>query len=73
MKIEAIEQLAISSSPPTPVPRVLTWTTSGSSLTRTQVCGGTASFMNQYTVRTESGSTFLDVRQDTVMFTFKKR
>jgi hypothetical protein len=73
MKLEAIEQLALSSTPPPPVPRVLSWTTSGTTLTRTQVCGGTSSFTNQYTVRTESGATFLDVRQDTVMFTFKKR
>ncbi len=73
MKLEAIEQLTLSAAPPTPVPRILTWSTSGTTLNRTQICGGTATFSNQYTVRTESGATYLDVRQDTVLFTFRKR
>jgi len=72
MKIEAIEQTTLTSPGPI-VPRVLTWSTSGTSLTRTQICGGSSMFNNEYTVRTESGATYLDVRQDTLMFTFKKR
>lgn len=71
-KIEAIEQTTLS-SPGAIVPRVLTWSTSGTTLTRTQICGGSSTFNNEYTVRSESGATYLDVRSDTLMFTFKKR
>lgn len=71
--IESIEQLTLSGSPPTPTPRTLTWTASGSTLTRTRICGGTETFTNTYRARTDATGTFLDVRSDTVMFTFKKR
>lgn len=71
-KIEAIEQTTLS-SPGAIVPRILTWSTSGTTLTRTQICGGSSTFNNEYTVRSESGATYLDVRSDTLMFTFKKR
>lgn len=73
-KIDSIEQLTLGSgTPPPAVPRTLTYSTAGSSLTRTRVCGGTESFTNQYRVRTAGASTFLEVRQDTVMFVFKQR
>lgn len=70
--LQSIEQLTLT-SPSTPVPRTLTWSTSGTNLTRTQTCGGTTAFTNEYTVRTEAGVTYLDVRQTSLMFTFKKR
>ena len=72
-RLEAVEQLALSGTPPVPVPRALSWSTSGATLTRAQTCGGSSSFSNDYTVRSEAGATYLDVRSGSLMFTFKKR
>ena len=42
-------------------------------LLRTGICMSTSSFDNEYSVRTVGADTFLDVKQATIMFTFKKR
>ena len=71
--IEAIEQLTISPTPPAPSVRTFSYTTAGASFSRTMTCGGSMMFSNTFTVRTEAAVTFLDIRQDTIQFTFKKR
>lgn len=71
--MQLLEQLTLSGTPPTPVPRTLSWSTSNTTLSRQQTCGGSTAFSNEYTVRVDGADTFLDVRQNTVMFTFKKR
>ncbi|MBI2395791.1 MAG: hypothetical protein HYV09_39870 [Deltaproteobacteria bacterium] len=71
--VESIDQITLTESPPTPTPRTFTWAATDSTLTRAPICGGTAGFTNTYRARTDATGTFLDVRSDTVMFTFKKR
>lgn len=71
--IDILEYVALSGTPPTPTPRTLSWSTAATTLTRTQVCGGTTKFENEYTARADASGTFLDVRSGQVMFTFKKR
>lgn len=72
-KIDAIEQLTISASPPPPSVRTFSFSTAGASFSRTLTCGGSMMFTNTFSVRSEAAGVFLDVRQDTLMFTFKKR
>jgi len=73
--LESLDQIALNGgTPPTPVPRTNSYTAAGTTLTRVRNCGGAAeTFTNQYSVRTDTGGTFLDVRQNNIMFTFKKR
>ncbi len=73
-RIDSLDQITLGSgTPPVPVPRTFTYTAAGSTLTRTQVCGGGDDFSNQYRVRTSGADTFLEVRQGAVMFVFKRR
>ena len=55
------------------IPRLFTWSAAGNELTRTETCPGADGFTQPYTVRTEGGDTLLDVRQGTLMFTFRLR
>jgi hypothetical protein len=72
MKI--IEQIGLNgATPPEPLPKNLTWSTAATNLMRQQTCGGTSSFTNGYTVRSDGGDTLLDVRSGSILFTFKKR
>jgi hypothetical protein len=71
--LKLVQQITLAGSPPPATPRTFSYGTAGTVLTRTETCPGTMVFSNGYTVRTEAGGTFLDVRQNTIMFTFKKR
>lgn len=71
--LQVFEQLALSGTPPTPKPRTLSYSTSGVTLSRQQICGGTDAFTNDYSVRAETAGTFLDVQSGGLLFTFKKR
>lgn len=71
--LQIIEQIALSGTPPAPTPRSLTWATSGTTLTRQQICGGDTGFSNDYSVRVTNDGTFLDIRQNTLMFTYQLR
>ncbi len=72
-QVDVFEQLTLTGTPPTPVPRSFSYTTSAARLLRTGSCMSTSSFDNEYSVRTVGADTFLDVKQATIMFTFKKR
>jgi hypothetical protein len=71
--LDIYEYVTTGGTPPTPTPRTLSWATAATTLTRTQVCGGTTTFTNDYTARTDATGTYLDVRSGQLMFTFKKR
>lgn len=73
--LEAIEQLALQGSTPAPAQaKTFDYSASGTTLTRTLVCGsGTSSFTNEYTARSAGSEVFLDVRTGSVMFTFQRR
>ncbi|MCC6993494.1 MAG: hypothetical protein IT370_02580 [Deltaproteobacteria bacterium] len=73
-QLDVFEQLTLTGTPPTPVPRSFSFSTAtGNRLLRTGICMSTSSFDNEYSVRTVGVDTFLDVKQATIMFTFKKR
>ncbi len=72
-QVDVFEQLTLTGTPPTPVPRSFSYTTSAARLLRTGICMSTSSFDNEYSVRMVGADTFLDVKQATIMFTFKKR
>ncbi len=72
--LQTIQQIVLNGgTPPTPTPRTATYSTAGTTLTQTRTCGGDTTLTNEYTVRIEGANTFLDVRANTVMFTFQKR
>jgi hypothetical protein len=67
-----LQQITLT-GPGAVVPRLFTWSTAGTTLTRAETCPGADSFSQTYRVRTEDGDTLLDVRQATLMFTFRLR
>ena len=68
-----LESLNLSGTPPVPVPRSFSWSTAMTNhLLRTGTCASTTTFDNTYSVRNVGADVFLDVRQNTIMFTFKR-
>jgi len=67
-----LQQITLAGPGPV-IPRLFTWSTAGATLTRTETCPGADSFTHTYRVRVEGGDTLLDIRQDTLMFTFRLR
>jgi len=67
-----LQQITLA-GPGAVIPRLFTWSTAGTTLMRAETCPGADSFSQTYRVRTEDGDTLLDVRQATLMFTFRLR
>ncbi len=55
------------------MPRTFSYAAANQRLVRTVTCGGTTSFDNEYSVRVVGPDVFLDIKQNTIMFTYKKR
>lgn len=72
-EIDTYEQLTLQTTPPEPTPRTFLYTTSDLRLVRTVTCGGSTNFNNEYSVRTVGSEVFLDLKQNTILFTFQKR
>lgn len=72
-RLDTLDQLTLSGTPPTPTPRSFAWSTTGARLLRNGNCSSTSMFDNEYRVQVDGGATYLEVRQSSVMFTFKKR
>lgn len=70
--LQQVQRLTLL-SPSTITPRTFTWSTSGATLSRTETCPDENEFESEYRVRTEGDDVFLDVRQGTLMFTFRRR
>lgn len=67
------EQIALSGAPPEAIPRSYGYVTNDTVLSRTPSCGATTAFTNTYSVRQEGDETFLDVRSDIIVVTFRRR
>jgi len=72
--VDVLDQITLTGTPPTPVPRTFAVNTSTQPrIMRTPICGSTTSFDNEYSIRTVGADTFLDLKQNTLLFVYRKR
>lgn len=71
--MDVLQQVNLGGFEPEPsTPRTFSWSTAGTTLTRTETCPGTVeSFANEFTYDAASGQ--LLVRQSTILFVFQRR